>query len=222
MTEQSEVDTDPNAASNGYHAYHRDMTDAGQPVMPFDDWKVLFFDHGRPSPTVPKSSRAEYDEYVAELEGLPTTAVSYETWLSWKDGETRKKAMASAPPWWRDADGEIVQRDRLFIQAVNYTTYLGPFRVGDEVIVNDGQAGVLEHADRDGLLVVPKRPTIDIPGDPGAWYPAANVWSIAPVQRLHSPGIAAPPPPPEPDGIPDASLPMNPPPSLPEEPGAFR
>jgi hypothetical protein len=121
-------------------------------------------------------------------------------------------------PWIRE-DGLIKFRPQPPRSPV--PNYLGPFAVGDKVIVNSGIAiGVIEYADATGMLVVPEPPHIPIESEPGAWFPATGIHSITPFDRFPRPPVE-PDEFDEPSGIPDESLPMNPPPTLPPEQGMF-
>lgn len=133
-----------------------------------------------------------------------------------KAEQQRESAVKSAP-WTRHANGKI---DTRLIGHWSVPSYLGPFYEGDEVIVNGTLTGVIELATANGMLVVPKPPENRDEQDPGAWFPAGGIASIAPVKRMlvvRAP-LALPD---EPTGEPDESLPMNPPPALPPEPGIF-
>lgn len=131
---------------------------------------------------------------------------------------TTEQEAAVVEPWSRHANGRI---DTRLVGTWSVPDYLGPFREDDEVIVNGGaMVGVIELATDKGILVVPKPPENRDEQDPGAWFPAGGITSIAPVKRMlvvRAP-LALPD---EPTGEPDESLPMNPPPALPPEPGIF-
>lgn len=137
------------------------------------------------------------------------------------DREHESRAQAEAErakrnlPWLRADDGSIVYR---YMESRVDVEYLGPFRVGDTVVVNrDDVAVVIEYAGRTGMLVVPKMPRTMITQDPGRWYPVAGITSITPAANIDVPEplryrpVFAP----EPSGDPDESLPMNPPPMQP-------
>lgn len=117
---------------------------------------------------------------------------------------------AATPPWTRmpgRPHGVNLRESPLYV-------WLGPFGVGDEVVVNGLVTGVIEHVDPYGMVVVPKPPTTRDTQDAGAWVPAIGVRSIAPVRKL--PVDRAPyTPPPEPPEVPDESAPMSPPPVQP-------
>ena len=134
-----------------------------------------------------------------------------------KEANTRAEARRRAEnlPWVRADDGSIVHR---FMESRVDLAYLGPFRLGDLVVVNQiDVAGVIVYADQAGILVVPKVPRTLTTQGPGYWFPAATISSITPARNMDVPEplrhqrfrMS------EPTGEPDESLPMNPPPVQP-------